>query len=261
MKRVLIASTIIGSLLITSAAAFASTTDLRMTAVTGESQPAKKGTEAIQPANQNRQNGIEYTKEISYLDDGSVGAVVETWVDPVTHDKRIDMLAKEKDGTIHPISQYLKDNGTKWVEVSRNKSGKAVSGKYIKLTEEETMSADTWKSFAERKAEFAKTGWKNEGLLESQDGKQLVKLSGEDMLEDDRQPEGSKVVIHQYVQIEKDLGLPVKLEAYTEFEGIREKRYSITYENKYVDDKNLFDTTGIPMKEHKKLQWIHGVEY
>ena len=247
MKRLLIASTIMASLALTSTAAFAMAT--------------VPSTEGAQSANKETQSRIEYTKEISYLDDGSVNAVVETWIDPVTHDKRIDMMAKEQDGTAHPISMYLIENGTKWVEVSRDKNGKAISGKYCKLLEKEKQSVDTWKSFADSKAEFAKTGWKNEGLLESQDGKKLLKLSGQNMLEDDILPEGSKNVINEYVQIDKDTGLPVKLETYSEFEGIKTQRNSVAYEHKYVDDESLFDTTGIPMKEYSKLQWIHGEEY
>ncbi|MEK4514807.1 hypothetical protein NSS64_06025 [Paenibacillus sp. FSL H8-0122] len=123
------------------------------------------------------------------------------------------------------LRHYLKDKGTKWVEVSRDKNGKAVSGKYVKLSAEEALRVDAWKSFAERQAEFARAGWKNEGVLDAKDGTKLVKLSGKDMLEDDRQPEGSTVVIHEYAQLNQELGLPVKLEAYTEFNGKQEKRY------------------------------------
>ncbi|MDP4097134.1 hypothetical protein OIN60_10170 [Paenibacillus sp. P96] len=257
MKRLLIASTMMASLALTSTAAFAMATE----PATGGPQSTSKETGGLQSANKETQSRIEYTKEISYLDDGSVNAVVETWVDPVTHDKRIDMMAKEEDGTIHPISQYLKENGTKWVEVARDKNGKAISGKYYKLSEKEKLSVDTWTSFADSKAEFAKTGWKHEGLLEAQDGKKLIKLSGQNMLEDDIQPEGSKVVINEYAQLDEATGLPVKLEAYSEYKGIKTQQYSVAYEHKYVDDKSLFDTTGIPMKQYSKLQWIHGVEY
>ncbi|WJH29356.1 hypothetical protein N6H13_00680 [Paenibacillus sp. CC-CFT742] len=258
MKKIWIASTLMASLAVTATGAFAASPDLTMHAVT-EAQPVKKGFTAPQSASQQTQ-GIEYTKEISYLDDGSVNAVVETWVDLVTQDKRIDMPAKESDGTIHPTSAYLTEKGTKWVEVTRDKSGKAVSGKFVKLSAEDALSVDTWKSFAEVQAQFAQKGWKNEGVLETKDGKKLVKLSGKDMLEEDRQPAGSKVVIHEYATLDKDLGLPVKLEAYAEFNGKQEKQYSVAYEHNYVNDKDVFNTSGIPMKEYTQLQWIHGVD-
>lgn len=259
MKKILIASTIMASLAVTATGAFAASGDLTMHAVT-EAQPVKKAITAPRSAAAQTQQGIEYTKEISYLDNGSVNAVVETWVDPLTQDKRIDMMAKEDDGTIHPVSHYLKEKGTKWVEVSRDKSGKAVSGKFVKLTAEEALRVDTWKSFAERQAEFARAGWKNEGVTTAKDGTKQVKLSGKDMLEEDRQPEGSKVVVHEYATLDTDLGLPVKLEAFAEYNGQQEKQYSVAYEHKYVNDKDVFNTSGIPMKEYSQLQWIHGAD-
>ncbi|MFB5675395.1 hypothetical protein ACE3NQ_17315 [Paenibacillus terreus] len=267
MKKLLIASTIIGSLALTSTAAFAMVEESGV-APGVATQPVKKKAAVVQSANKETQNRIEYTKTTSYLEDGSVNAVVETWVDPVTHDKRIDGLVKEDDGTVHPKSTYLLENGTKWVEVARDNNGKAIRGKYYMLTEKESLEAEdsfTWDSFADIKAIFDETGWKNEGLLESKDGKKLIKLYGQNLLVDDIQPEGSTQVVHEYVQIDKDTGLPVKVERYAvdpAYEGGAKRSFGVdTYEYKYVDDKSLFDTTGIPMKEYSKLQWIHGVEY
>lgn len=273
MKKLIIPLTIVTSLALTATAVLAADT------VTGEMKPVPYvGANYVNGGNQhpvettadniirgnqsaNEENqGIEYTKA-SYIADGKVYAVVEDWVNLGTQDKRRDMMAKEDNGTIHPISQYLKDNGTKWEEVSRDNSGKALSGKYMELSKEETMRVDSWGSFADAKAEFAKAGWQNEGVVESADGQKLIKLYGQGMLEDDRQPAGSKVVMSEYAYIDQNTGLPVKVESYAEVDGVKTLQYTVVYEHKYVNDESLLDTTGIDLQKYSKLQWVNGVEY
>lgn len=217
-----------------------------------------------QPVKKQTHKGIEYIKETSLNEDGSANIVVESWTDPVTHDHRTEILFKQPDGTISKVgSRYLLDNGTKFVEVLRDKDGKAISGKYCILSnqEGETEAVDMWKTFEDIKYVYSNAEWKNKGTEKSADGKTLVKLFGTNILKDDIQPEGCELIINEYAQIEEDTGLPVKLSVYFLEDGENRFRYASAYEYKYIEDNSVFDLSGIPMKQYTKMQWVHGVEY
>ena len=258
MKRLLTAAFAVASMALTSISIMA-TAPL---AIENGIQPVDKVVH--RPVDKQAPKGIEYTKVTELNEDGSSDFFVESWIDPVTLDRRIERLAMQEDGTIAKFgSFYLLDKGTKWVEVLRDKDGKAISGKYCILLKQEGESegVDTWQTFADLKYIYSNSQWENKGTEKSENKKDLVNLFGTNILKDNIQPPGSKVVMNEYVQIEADTGLPVKLSVYSIEKGVKRFQYASAYEHKYIEDDSIFDLTGIPMKQYTKMQWIHGIEY
>lgn len=257
MKKIVISTLFVASMILASTIVMAKP----LISPVESSQPVSKVVH--QPTDKQSVDGIEYTKLTQLDENGDKGVVIESWVDPITNDKRVDSIVKENDGTVHPRSNYLLDNGTKWVQVDRDKNGNAISGKYCSLTKEESQDpgVDSWDTFADLKFIYSKPEWKNEGMTNSKDGKKLINLYGTGILEDNIQPEGCSVNVSEYVQIQEDTGLPVNLSVYYEENGVKSFMYAEAYECKYIQDKDVFNLSDIPLTKYTKLQFIHGEEY
>lgn len=183
---------------------------------------------------------LEYTKA-TYIEAGSTKTSTdEAWLNPKTNDFRSDYALDPSNKNFS--SNYVLKNGTKIVNITRNRKGKAISGTY---TTKDAKFAKGWvksmkaSSFASIKAEYQSSNWKKIGTVK-ENGKTLTKLSGSAKKIDN---------FIQYAYIDSDTGLPVKVENYS----IKNKKKELTatslYEYKQVSDKGIFDTSSVKLKK------------
>lgn len=185
-------------------------------------------------------NEIEYTKLTWLEGDSNKTSGQEFWYNPKTNDFRSDIAPDTSNKSY--TSNYVLKNGTKVVNINRNSKGKATSGIYTskdaKFAKEWIQSAKV-SSFASIKAEYQSSNWKKiESVKEN--GKTLTKLSGSVKKIKDS---------IQYAYIDKDTGLPVKIEYYTIKNKKKELNSTYFYEYKHVSDKGIFDISGVKLKK------------
>ncbi len=258
MRKILLTTAILASLVITSSAAFASVNTADYAA-----QSANRSTVPTAVKN-NNEGTIEYVKQTMLNSDGSISLVSEIWVNTITQERREDFRCKDVDGTDAFTSHYLKENGTKWIDISRDAQGNAVNGTYVTVTEEGVKAYNDFTarySFSAVKARYTGPEWKDEGIVQSADGKTLKKLSqritrkaGPKLNSANPDKEINSI---QYVYIDVDTGFPVKSEFYTEQDGTMKLQSSQIFEYKYVsNDGSLFETGEVDLKE---LNFENGV--
>lgn len=258
MRKILLTTAILASLVITSSAAFASVNTADYAA-----QSANRST-VLTAVKNNNEGTVEYVKQTMLNSDGSISLVSETWVNTITQERREDFRCKDVDGTDAFTSHYLKENGTKWIDISRDAQGNAVSGTYVTVTEEGVKAYNDFTarySFSAVKARYTGHEWKEEGAVQSADGKTLKKLSqgitrkaGPKLNSANPDKEINSI---QYVYIDVDTGFPVKSEFYTEQDGTMKLQSSQIFEYKYVsNDGSLFETGEVDLKE---LNFENGV--
>lgn len=258
MRKILITTAILASLVITSTAAFAAAN------TAGNAAQSANKPNVSTAVKGNNEGTVEYLKQTMLNSDGSTSLVSETWVNTITQERREDFRCKDVDGTDTFTSHYLKENGTKWIDISRDAQGNAVSGTYVTVTEEGVKAYNDFSarySFSAVKARYTGPEWKDEGTVQSADGKTIKKLSQRITRKvgpklNSANPD--KVINSiQYVYIDVDTGLPVKSEFYTEQDSTMKLQSSQIFEYKYVsDDENLFETGEVDLKE---LKFENGV--
>ncbi|MGB8452840.1 MAG: hypothetical protein WCD89_10985 [Anaerocolumna sp.] len=188
-------------------------------------------------------NEIEYAKQTWVDSDGKKTSTQENGYNPKTNDFRADFVGQDKN-----TSNYVLKKGTKTVTINRNSKGKAISGTYMmknaKAAKEWIQSIEV-ASFSSLKAEYQKANWKKVGSVKDENGKTSTKLSG-------TSKPGKNNDWIQYAYIDKDTGLPVKIESYVIKNKKKELQGTYLYEYKHVSGKTgIFDVSGVNLKKVK----------
>ncbi|MFM1652140.1 hypothetical protein ACI7RC_08565 [Brevibacillus sp. B_LB10_24] len=243
MKKVLIPATIIATMAISSATAFAAA---NMTG--GESVPIASAAAVSMTVQDDSKGTIEYAKKTLFNPDGSIAAVDETWADPVTHNKRIDYKEPVKGtDTLQRIGGcYLLDNGKRYIKIGIDTDSHLIGSEFtLKNPENIGLVAEKQDFIKEYREETRRAGWKDEGNVQTADGKKLKKLTRTD------KSEAFNAAYTESVLLDES-GLPVKGEIYQEKDGKTDLLYTYIYEYKNVsDDGSLFDTNGIDLRQGK----------
>lgn len=244
MKKVLITSVIVASILITSATVFAEDTN-------GNNAQNFSTVKVSASVNNNHKSNIEYAKKTLFNPDGSIAAIDESWADPATNNERLDYSepAKGTSDIVRIQSCFVLDNETRYIKASRTENGSfsgiTFSGKNLG----NILTAAKQDYINEYKDGTRRAGWSDKGIVKTKDGKDLEQLSRSDT---SSIPGDEGKTFIENVYIDKDSGLPVKGYISVKKNGKTSLLYTYVFEFKNVaDDGSLFNTEGIKLQETK----------
>jgi hypothetical protein len=201
------------------------------------------------------QADIIFAKKTSYNPDGSIALVEETWVDPKTHDKRLDFIEPIK-GT-HTLQRtggaYVLENGAKYVKVTTDAQGHLTgiifNGSPSQFSD--MLVSEKQEYINEYKEGTRRAGWNDEGIVKAADGTELKKLSRSD--NSTMPSDNVQSTTIENVYLDKDSGLPVKGDISVKKNGVTSLLYTYVYVFDNVsNDGNLFNTNGINLRDMSK---------
>ncbi|NHN35256.1 hypothetical protein [Paenibacillus agricola] len=245
MKKVLLPTVFIASLVIASATALAA-----VDTTSNITQPASVA--AVSAAVNNDHAGtIEYAKKTLFNPDGSVVAVNETWADAATRNQKsnYEEPVKGTDSMQRLGGAYVLDNGNTYIKVATDAQGNLVGYELTAKNPDQNWSnslvAEKQDYINEYKEGTRRVGWTDEGIVQTVDGQSLRKLSRTD------KSAAFSTTYTESVFLD-DSGLPVQGEIYEVVNGTANLLYTYVYEFKNVsNDGSLFDAKGIPLQEIK----------